>query len=246
MSFLRVVAILGEEALTQASVRIGGQSLAAYIREQGPLSPNEATRFTLTIAAQLSFAAKKGCAVGNLNCDNIYLNRETRGIVEPVIVSNRYSTRHTAYLAPEQLPAVGRSSPRIDVWALGIVLYHSLTAQFPYDPCTSEELVRAILNDVLIPIRARRSDISDELVDVVNTALCRDPRVRYPDAGAMGMALAVGMNELQRWTSDLAIAERWYDSSRKTVPAPSSSGVIPIHVDVVDQEPTVVRRANIR
>lgn len=228
------------------NVRLGGESLAAYVATNGPLSPTEASRLVLTVAAQAALAARKGGALGNLNSDTIFLSHETGGIIEPSVIASPRSQRHPAYLAPEQLPAVGRASPRIDVWSLGIVLYHAVTGVFPYDSLEQHELVRAILNDALVPIRARRADLPDEFVDVVNTALCRDPRVRYPDAGAMGVALAAAMNELQRWRSDQQIAQRWYESWRATIPSPSSSGVIPIHVDLTDQEPTVVRRANIR
>jgi serine/threonine protein kinase len=93
-----------------------------------------------------------------------------------------------AYMAPEQAThdAVDR---RADVWSLGVCLHELLTGRrlFSQDSlgATAEALVR-----MSIPrCASARPEVPEELDDIVQAALVRDPGLRLPTAEALRAAL---------------------------------------------------------
>jgi len=76
------------------------------------------------------------------------------------------------YAAPEQYREMGQSTPRSDIYALGVVLHQLATS---YDP--SESPFR------LPPVRKLRPDISLELEWIIQKAINLNQRDRYLDAG---------------------------------------------------------------
>jgi serine/threonine protein kinase len=93
-----------------------------------------------------------------------------------------------SYLSPEQV----RSMPldrRVDVYALGVVLYELLTGQKPFTGPSDASLVQAILFDPLPPTLRYRPDLPVELQRIVERALSRDREQRYRDCRAMQLDL---------------------------------------------------------
>ncbi len=105
------------------------------------------------------------------------------------------------WASPEQ--AAGESSrigPRSDVYAIGVMLFHALTAQFPYsvEGNVREVLDRVRFADALRPssvVRrlstsgASRQSIDHELDTIVLTCLRKEPERRYASAGALAADL---------------------------------------------------------
>jgi serine/threonine-protein kinase len=95
-----------------------------------------------------------------------------------------------AYMAPEQITHYREADPATDLYAAGAVLYNLLTDRPVYDfEGRFERMVLKILQDDPVPIRARRPDLPEGLAAVVHRALAREPRARFPDAGAMCRSL---------------------------------------------------------
>ena len=90
-------------------------------------------------------------------------------------------------MAPEQ--AAGESQ-RVglpaDVWTLGVLLFHLATSQWPFEMGgpQSEALARVITQDPAHP-RTLDRRVPVDLEAVILRCLARDPRARYPTAGAL-------------------------------------------------------------
>ncbi len=117
-----------------------------------------------------------------------------------------------AYVAPEQVCGDWRAvDTSTDVYALGVMLYEAVAGQTPHaDADDLDTFVRSILDDAFPapPTSADpRRPVSRDLQTIVLTCLAREPRRRYPNAGALAA-------DLHRLASDEPIDarrdDRWY------------------------------------
>jgi serine/threonine-protein kinase len=92
------------------------------------------------------------------------------------------------YLAPEQ--ARGEDvDQRIDVWAMGVLLYEMLTGVTPFQAENYNKLIVRILTTRPEPPTRRRPALGPLVEEVILTALAYERTQRYRDAGAMRDAL---------------------------------------------------------
>jgi serine/threonine-protein kinase len=93
------------------------------------------------------------------------------------------------YASPEQLGGLSRRDPRIDVYAVGVVLYELLTGSRPFNSESFVELCRQVLEDEPPPMRVFRKNLPDTLEAVVRRALDKNIDNRFQDARALHEAL---------------------------------------------------------
>ena len=100
-----------------------------------------------------------------------------------------------AYMAPEQMSgerdAIG---PATDVWALGVMLYECLTETSPFTAETLVGFMRLVRSAEFAPVPRVAPDVHPEVAAICHRALSLSPEDRFPDAGAMGAALATYLN----------------------------------------------------
>jgi serine/threonine-protein kinase len=130
-----------------------------------------------------------------------------------------------AYLAPEQLE--GKTADRrVDVWALGVVLWEGLAGRRLFARENMAASVRAVSQDPIPPL-SDFVDLPQELQHVVDRALARDRDARYATAREMGRDLlhalarhrVVGPADVGEWLAMLfpngrAEGERLVEESR--------------------------------
>ncbi|HVG60885.1 MAG TPA: protein kinase, partial [Hyalangium sp.] len=93
-----------------------------------------------------------------------------------------------AYMPPEQI----RAKPldrRVDVYALGVVLYELLTMHKPYDASVDASMMQAILFEELIPAVQHRPDLPESLQRILDRALAKDREQRHPDCLSLAAEL---------------------------------------------------------
>jgi eukaryotic-like serine/threonine-protein kinase len=94
-----------------------------------------------------------------------------------------------SYLAPEVLARGKRYDHRVDLFALGIVMYESMTGRSLFRGKNDGETVQRISRAAVPPITRYRPDCPPGLAHVIERALERDPEHRWPSAAAMLQAL---------------------------------------------------------
>ena len=91
------------------------------------------------------------------------------------------------YAAPEQL--LGETiDARVDVYALGCMLYQAVTGMVPFPRPVSAATMLAHMDEPPPIVTRARAGRAAALDDVVRTAMAKHPDERYPTAGALGRA----------------------------------------------------------
>ncbi len=118
------------------------------------------------------------------------------------------------YMAPEQ--ATGQVvDTRVDVYALGIVLYELVTGRKPF---TGDTPVAVLLKHVQEPIPSARQfipDLPEEFMHVLNKALAKNPNERYADMAAFA-------EDLQRLASGVTQKYSAVPAENNTAEMPQS------------------------
>ncbi len=115
------------------------------------------------------------------------------------------------YMAPEQMTSAVVDR-RVDVWALGTVLWELLTLRKLFLRETDVNTMYAVLSGEIQPPSEYRSEVSAELDEIVLKALERSPDARWQSAREMGKALRrylakqdelIGPAEIADWMREL-------------------------------------------
>jgi len=93
-----------------------------------------------------------------------------------------------AYMAPEQCTA-GQADHRLDVFALGVCIFETITGKSLYRRKTEAATMRAVIMDPVPSLKDRLPDVSDELDKILQKALAKDASDRYETASEFGSAL---------------------------------------------------------
>jgi serine/threonine-protein kinase len=86
--------------------------------------------------------------------------------------------RSLAYLAPEQAESSVISTPQLDVWALGVMLFEALAAERPFSGDSPPLVLVRVLTEVAPPLRQVWPDAPSSLARVIDRALRPDPSGR--------------------------------------------------------------------
>jgi serine/threonine protein kinase len=82
-------------------------------------------------------------------------------------------------------PHINFSKPVSDVWSFAASLYQLLTGKFPYRFDPKRDPINIILNKNPVPIRDRMPGLERNLAAVIDKALVRNPKDRFPDGGKL-------------------------------------------------------------
>jgi serine/threonine-protein kinase len=174
-----------------------GETLGARLSRVGRIHAREAVEIARQIAAGLRAAHAKGMVHRDLKPANIMLLPDgTVRILDFGLAKARDHTLSTtsirlgtvSYMAPEQIRA-RELDGRVDLWALGVVLYEMLTGHRPFRGDEKVTIADAILYDRPEPPSRYASDIPRALERTVLKLLEKDASKRHATADELFLAL---------------------------------------------------------
>jgi serine/threonine-protein kinase len=173
-----------------------GESVAARLTRRGPLPWREAVTVAAEVASALATAHTRGVVHRDVTPANVMLTGSGAKVVDfgiSALIGQRDAAPDgsllgtPAYLAPERL-AGGHVSPATDVYALGLLLYRSLTGRLPWRAENTTEALRAHLYADPEPIPAQ-AGMPAAVAELCLRCLAKAPADR-PDATALALALS--------------------------------------------------------
>jgi len=183
---------------------VEGKPLNGLIAGEG-LPVESVLRYGVQIAAALSHSHGRGIIHRDLKSSNIVVT--PAGLVKVLdfglakhsekellegatqtigpIDTAKGLTGTLQYMAPEILRGL-ETDQRLDIWALGVVLYEAASGQLPFKGRTAFEISSAILHDLPPQLPSR---VPTGLWAIIQRCLAKDPAQRYQQAAEVQAAL---------------------------------------------------------
>ncbi len=181
-----------------------GESVGARIGRQGSLDWREAVMVCAEVASALATAHARGVVHRDVTPANVMLTGAGAKVVDfgiSAVIGQRDAGPDgsllgtPAYLAPERLGGAS-VSPATDVYALGLLLYRSLTGRMPWPAETTTEALRAHLYADPEPV-PELPGMPPAVADLCLRCLAKDPADRPLSAElARALAATVGVRPI--------------------------------------------------
>ena len=183
-----------------------GDTLTARIAK-GPLPLDQAFSVGMQIVDALDAAHRKGIVHRDLKPANVMLTKSGAKLLDFGLAQMRHTGPAPSenvteamtnpgtimgtfqYMAPEQLEGKPVDA-RLDLFALGAVLYEMLTGKRAFEGKSPASLISSIMSSEPAPVKEVVPTASPALDRVVRTCLAKDPEERWQSARDVKHALA--------------------------------------------------------
>ncbi|MBN1809853.1 MAG: serine/threonine protein kinase [Planctomycetes bacterium] len=171
----------------------GDMSLDRLMNEKGKLSPPEAVGTALQVLTALQYAFdQEGVIHGALRPQVVFITQDGFVKVAEFGMDRKRSRlqmgRDAQYVPPEKVSG-GTLDERSDIYSLGAILYRALSGRLPFQDIDPRRVLARQVDESPRPLKEVSQDTPIELAAVVETAMRKDPRMRYQIPGQMASAL---------------------------------------------------------
>jgi TolB-like protein/Tfp pilus assembly protein PilF len=193
---------------------VDGKTLDQLIPATG-LDSIELLRLAVPLADAVAAAHQRGITHRDLKPGNVMVTRDGRvkvldfglaklfaedstqlhGLPNETLTREGRVVGTLAYMAPEQLQGKPLDA-RVDVFALGVVLFEMATGARPFQGQNSADLISAVLRDQPPQARRLKPDLPAGVGDVIMRCLEKAPDARYASAGEVRDALTQAQQQL--------------------------------------------------
>ncbi|MCI0533942.1 MAG: WD40 repeat domain-containing serine/threonine protein kinase, partial [Verrucomicrobiales bacterium] len=226
----------GEHFLAMELVE--GPNLAQLVGHE-PLEGRRAARYAKELAEAIHYAHERGILHRDLKPSNVLIDARDRPRITDFGLAKRLEKESDltltgqvlgspGYMPPEQACATrGPMGRRSDVYSLGAVLYHLLTARPPFQARTPAETIQRVLNEEPLAPRLLSPGTPRDLETICLKCLEKDAANRYATAHALA-------EDLERFLHDRPILARpvgrwekvWRWCRRNPLTAGFAAGII--------------------
>jgi serine/threonine-protein kinase len=181
--------------------RLYGETLRGYVSRTGRIDPDEAIELAVQMLSGLEAAHALGIVHRDMKPENVFIVRPKSSL--PIVklldfgmcrrqsgqpMDDRTLTRvgtvvgTPEYMAPEQASGRRDFDLRIDLYAVGVMLYEMLTGTRAFHGPDARAVLISVLARQLPSIRMVRPELPASLDRIVARAVERDARARYGSA----------------------------------------------------------------
>jgi len=179
---------------------VEGETLSRRLRGGHPLTDDDAVTITLQICDALNYAHGVGIVHRDIKPSNVMIIGQNQvkvtdfGLAKMLTSTSAHITKTGGvvgtpfYMAPEQIRGEATDG-RIDIFALGVVLYECLTGAKPFVGDSISTIIYKILHENPVSIREFNHALSPTLDNIVQRALAKEVEKRYVNAAEMAKDL---------------------------------------------------------
>ena len=243
---------IGEEDGQQylAMEYVAGLDLKRYIKENYPLSNEEAVRIMGQILLAMRLAHARGIVHRDLKPQNILLTPDGTAKVtdfgiavafaETSLTQTNSMLGSVHYLSPEQARG-SKATFQSDIYAMGIIFYEMLTGHIPYDGDSAVTIALQHFQKPLPSVIAENPSVPQALENVVIKATAKKLSDRYQSVSEMYVDLSTSLSYNRRNEPKLVFDDA-NKADTKTLPKVSQSTLTSIPKTQVQEERPSVRK----
>jgi len=179
---------------------LDGEGMDQRLAREVTFRPSEVAAWIAFVARGLDEAHTRGLIHRDLKPGNIFFALDDRGDVMPKVLDFGISKAtgpkqnellqtmqgtvlgSPAYMSPEQAGGDLHIDGRSDVWALGVILYESITGKVPFDAANYNALMVEIITRPHKPVLELVPTCPPELSALIDRTLQKDRDKRTPSA----------------------------------------------------------------
>jgi serine/threonine protein kinase len=178
----------------------GARTLATYCKPDNLLRIDDVLQFMFKCAKALHYAHGRGVIHRDIKPSNIMLTLDNDiriidfgiALVTDSDVSRIEGIAGSpSYMSPEQVQSA-EITPKSDLYSLGAVMYELLTGYRPFRAGSLNKLLHQVVYATPPPLHTLRGEISEDLEEIVATALQKEPSMRFEN----GLAFAAGLTRV--------------------------------------------------
>jgi serine/threonine-protein kinase len=217
---------------------LDGESLAECLAREIQLPEQRILRITLQAASALAAAHAKGIVHRDIKPENLFLlRRKDQDFVKVVDFGISKSLRGSdeaeeqprltqtgmvlgtpLYMSPEQARGDDELDARVDIYALGVIMYEAATGRVPFVGNNYLSVISQVLNEEPRPLRELRPELSEEFEAIVMRAMDKERSARYATANELAADLSALLDDPTRSTERARITGPRRRSGRSKSP----------------------------
>lgn len=193
---------------------IEGKDLKSYIKENGPLTIDQAIDLAIQICAGVGYAHRAGLVHCDIKPQNMLVTSDGRikitdfGIARALASIQPGETTDVVwgspqYYSPEQA-AGEHPTPASDVYSIGVVLFEMLAGRLPFVASSQQQLAMMHLREEPPRLSLFNPSVPDTLELIVHKVLAKEPSARYRTADQLGRILISYRQEGEGHTGPLS------------------------------------------
>jgi serine/threonine-protein kinase len=169
---------------------VEGGTIDSWLRKLGKFSSADALHITITVAEALQHAHELNLVHRDIKPENLLLTK--KGVIKLAdlglakrrdddlsLTKTGTGAGTPMFMAPEQARDVKHVDGRVDIYALGCMLYVFLTGKQPFTATTLVELIEAKEKGKFTPVRQHNDEVPDRLGLIVEKMMATKPEHRY-------------------------------------------------------------------